>query len=139
MIGAVKAVGVFKVRAFQTQSVGLVIHQLDKAFHRAAAVNGQRHRHIVAGAEHQTVQQLLHRQNFPFPQVHGGAFDAHRLFRDPHPVQHITLLADDQCRHDLGGAGDKAAAVGILFIQHTLCFRVPKDGFLRGDRLRRQR
>ena len=58
-----EAVGVGEMGIFQSQLPGLVVHQLRKAFHCAAAVNGQGRSRVVAAVEHQPVEQLLHRQN----------------------------------------------------------------------------
>ena len=106
MAGAVQTVGVFEVGSGKAQISGFVVHQLRKALHGAAAVNCQRDRCIVPRGKHQTVQKLLEGQHLPLLQVHGGAFNAHRFLGNPHSVQHIALLADNQRSHNFGGAGN---------------------------------
>ena len=125
----IQAVGVGKMGTGKAQSMSLVIHQLHKALHGAAAVNSQGHRRIVAGMEHQAVEKFLNCQHFPLLQIHGGPFDAHRFLRNPHPVQHIALLADNERRHDFRSAGNKALFVNILFKEDTACGSVQQNGF----------
>ena len=116
---------------FHSQKSRLIVHQLRKTFHRAAAVDSQRHRRIVAAAQHQAVKQLLNRQHFPFLQVHGRAFDANSFLRNPHPIQHIALLTDDQGRHNFGSAGDQALLLRIFLINHPSGQRIQHDCSLR--------
>ena len=108
----------------ETNAAGLVIHQLGKALHRAAAIDCQGHSRIIAGLKHQAVQQLLHRQNLIGLQVHGRSFNPHCLWHNAHPIQHIALLADHQRRHDFGGAGNETAAVCILLIENPAGVRI---------------
>ena len=139
MSRSIQTVGVFKMGITQAQDPGFVIHQLVKAFHRTAAVNGQGHRRIVPGRKHQPIEQFLQGQHFPFLQVHGRAFDAHSLFGDPHPVQHVALLTDDQRRHDLRGTGDQTLLVAVLLKQHPSADRIQHAGPLCGHCLDLQR
>ena len=113
----VQTIGIFKVRASEANAPGFVVHQLGEAFHRAAAIDRQGHSRVVAGLEHQPIQKLLHRQNLTGLQVHGRPLDAHSLRHNLHPVQHIALLANHQRRHNLGGAGNEAPAIGIFLIE----------------------
>ena len=126
MAGTVQAVGIFKVRPGQAETARLVVHQLREALHSAAAVNGQRHGGIVAGGQHQPVEQLLQGKHLPLFQVHGGTLDAHRFLGNAHSVQDVALLANNQRRHDFGGAGDQAPLRGIFLVKHS-----PTDGIHR--------
>ena len=131
--GAVQAVGVFVVGIGKPQEAGLVVHLLGEALHGAAAVDGQSHRRVVAGGQHKPIQQLLEGQYLPLPQVHGGTLDAHRLPGNPHPVQHVALLADDQGRHDFGSAGHEGLPGGILFKEHPPGDPIQKAGLPGGQ------
>ena len=51
----VQTVGVGKMGIPQPQYPRLVVHHANKALHCAAAVNGQRHRGIIAGGKHKSV------------------------------------------------------------------------------------
>ena len=137
--GAVQPVGIFKMTLGHTQHPGLVVHHFREALYSAAAVNGQSHRRVVAGMEHQPIQQLLECQNLPLLQIHGGAFDAHSLFGNPHPVQDVALLADHKSCHDLGGAGNQAPLVGILLIQNPSGGGIHQNCFFGGQRLHADR
>ena len=59
MTGTVQTVGIFKMRPGKAKDSGFVVHQLRKALHRATTIDGQRNRGIVAGGQHQSVQQFL--------------------------------------------------------------------------------
>ena len=130
MSGAVQTVGIFKVRTGHAKDSCLVIHQLRKAFHCAAAVNGKCHSRIVSGRKHQSVQQRLQGENFSLLQVHGRAFDAHRFLGNPHTVKDVALLTDDQRRHNLGGACNEAAGIRILLINHTTADGIQQNRLL---------
>ena len=112
VVRGIQAVGVGKVGIFQPQRSGLVVHQLHKVRRIPAAKAGQGHGGIVAGGQHEPIQQLLDGQHLPLLQIHGGSLNAHRLFGDPIAAEHIALLADHQSRHDLGGAGNE----GLLLL-----------------------
>ena len=137
--GSVQAVGIFKVGICQAKISGLVVHQFRKALHRAAAVDGKRHRRVVAGGQHQPVQQLLEGQHLSLLQIHGGALDAHRLPGNPHSVQHVALLADHQSRHDLGGAGNQPPLPGVFLKKHPSGDPIQHIGMVGGNRPRRCR
>ena len=135
MTGAVQSVGVFKMGVAQPQKPCLVVHQLHKALHRAPTADGQRYRCIVARGQHQSVQQLLNRQHLPLPQVHGRAFDPHRLLGNAHPIQHVAPFAYHKGRHNLGGAGDQAPAVGVFIKQHPAADGIQGIGLFGADRV----
>ena len=107
VVWGIQAVGGGKVGLFLPQRSGLVVHQLHKVRRIPAAEAGQGHGGIVAGGQHEPIQQLLDGQHLPLLQIHGGPLNAHRHFGDPEAAEHIALLADHQSRHDLGGAGNE--------------------------------
>ena len=49
----------------QSQFPRQIIHLFHEAFHGAAAVDGEGHRRIIAGGQHQPVQKLLQGKDLP--------------------------------------------------------------------------
>ena len=123
----------------KAEDSGFVVHQLRKSLHRAAAVDGQRNSGIVAGRQHQSIQQLLKGQHFPLLQVHGRTLDANRFLRNPHSVQHIALFTDNQCRHDFRRAGNQASLLCIPREQLPAADGVQNIRPARGNRFRLHR
>ena len=130
VILGIQTMGVLKVGILHPQHPGFVVHLARKLFDASAAIQSQRRRRIIAGGEHQAVQQLLKRQNFPFLKIHGRAFNAHGFFGDLHLIQHIAPFTDQQRRHDFGSAGDEAFLIRIFAVQRPAADGVRYNGAL---------
>ena len=121
----IQPVGVGERGILHSQFRRLVVHGLHKFLQPAAAVR-QRQRRVVAAAQHQAVQQFLHRHRLAGLEIHGGALHHMRSghsngIGQPGPVQCY------QRRHDFGGAGDPHPPSGILFIQDLAAVRVHQN------------
>ena len=132
----VQPIGIGKGGARHAKSRRLVVHGGHKSLQPAAAIR-QRQGRVVAAAQHQAVQQLLHRHHLAGLEIHGGALH-HVIIGHRDGVRQPGMLQHHQGRHDLGGACDPHTPPGVLFIQHFPAVGVHQDG-RRGGELRRLR
>ena len=122
----VQAAGIFKGGILHPQLPCQAVHPPDKGCRPAAAV-GQGLRRVVAGAQQQAVQQLLHRHPLSGPEVHGGTL-CHVFLLYSDDVRRRGAFQRHQGRHDLGGAGDEHPPAAVLVIQHLPGVRVHQHG-----------
>ena len=132
----IQTVGICKGGTGHAQLRRLAVHLRHKALQTAAVVR-QSQRRIVAGAQQQTVQKLLHRHPVAGLQIHGGALRYVLLGHCDHIPQTATLQ-HHQGRHQLGGAGNEHLPVGILFVQDLPRIAVHENGRCSGS-IRRPR
>ena len=127
----VQSVGIGEAGMGHAQCRRLFIHQCYEQLQPSGALR-QGQRRVVAGAQQQAVQQLLHPHRFAGLQVHGRAL-GHVLPRHGNGVVRLCLLQRHQRRHDLGGAGNEHLLIAILFVEQLPRVRVQQDSSRGGD------
>ena len=120
----VQAVRILKMRIFHSELCRPCVHPRGKTLHGAVAQNCQRDCRVVAGAQHQSIEQLPPRHALTGTQIHGRAFDPDRLGGDGVFRVQRQRLAGQQAGHDLRRAGDAAARICVQLIQDAAAFRV---------------
>ena len=114
----VKAVGVLKRAAGHAERARLVVHHARKRRHRARRVTRERDGGIVAGHEHQAVEQLLNRVRLAGAQIHRRALDRRVFRQDLDRFVERAVFEHNERSHDLRRAGNAEPLVRVLFIEH---------------------
>ena len=121
------------MRAGEAEFLRLLVHALDEGVHRAGGEGGNGVGGIVAGADHQAVEQVLIAQALARVDGHARGIAGHLTCGSGRgdDLLEIPPLDAEQQSHDLGGAGGVHALGGVLVQQHLAAVRVDEYGCLR--------
>ena len=126
-------VWVAKVRVHKPHLRRLRVHLLRKPLHAARNVDRQRHRRVVPAAQHQPVEQLLHRQLLPRVQIHAAPLDPRHPPVDLHPVVKLCVFQHHQRRHDLRRGRHRQHLVRVFLVEHPPRLRLHRHRRPRRD------
>ena len=131
---------VLKIRLLHPQARGPLIHHADKFRFTSRYVFCHGDAGIIAGSDHDALDQGFHRLDFPFLQKHLGTAHGFGISAGYHLVGHLNLPAlqgvenQDQ-RHDLGDAGGTPLFIPVFLVNNLPggCLHQNRAGRGQGD------
>ena len=102
-----------------TQQECALVHGLRKRRNAAAVMQRERDGGVISRAQHEPIQQFLHRIFIPRLQIDARALHARSLRGDRDLIFERAVLQNDECRHDLGRAGVCERERGIFCMQNA--------------------
>ena len=124
-VARIEAARVDEVRALEPEQPRALVHALHPGLDGSRAADGERDGGVVAGGDHQTLQQPLGahataRQQAAHVRPAGMVGDP----RDPHAVARAEALDRQQARHELRQARDRQHACRTAAPQHAAVVEV---------------
>ena len=134
----VEAVGVDKMRV-RAQFRRARVHPRRERLRAAGHMLGDGDGGVVAAAQKQAVEHLLHGQCLAHAQIDGRARHAAGVFRGRHFLVQRAVLQRQQRGHDLRGRGHGEALVLVLAKKHAAALRVDQHRAFSGHGQLRRR
>lgn len=136
-VGDFQAVGVGVVRLVEMQSLRLKVHDGHEIRYRASDVVGNCHRRVIAGGQHQSVEQVTQRQFVAWYQTRAAAAVlrhlVQRVLPDGNFLVEIAGLDSDNGGHNLGGTRHRQCFLRVLAEEDIAGVGVKQDRCRRGD------
>ena len=114
-----KAVRVDKIGIDRACFFRSFVHQGRKILYCFPNVQSERSRRVISRAKHQSVEQFLYGQFFPFSEVYARSFYTDRIFVNGNDILHIGVFYHANRRKNLCGAGGIHFFIRIFFKQYA--------------------
>ena len=127
------AMGIDKMRARHAQLGGFGVHAIGKSADGTGQMHRNSRRGVVAGYEHQPVQEIPQADRFTDLKAHQRAMLGKALFdllADGEGRVEVAAFEREHARHDLRGAGGKRALIGQPLVEHLTGVAAIRDDHL---------